>query len=103
MLGQFCPRDTCQVVLKDFDKIQHGQFLPSPIVPALKNFDNFQNVVLMTTANRDLCTSERLNHTSMRVEGAGSSSIGGSEGGGKGGGETYIYKYINRDLALWWW
>ena len=90
VLGQYCPRNTFQVVLRDFDKIQRGKFLPSPILHALKYFDNFQNVVLITTANRGLCTSKRSKQTSMRARGAGSGSIGGSEGGGEGGGELYI-------------
>ena len=91
VLGQFCPGDTCQVVLKDFDKIQRGKFLPSPILHALKYFDNFWNVVLINTANRGLSTSERSMQTSMRARRAGSGSIGSSEGDGEGGGESYIY------------
>ena len=91
VLGQSCPGDTCQAALSDFDKMQRAKFLPSPILHALKYFDNFYNVVLITTASRGLSTSERSTQPSIR--GAGSGSIGGSEGDGEGGGESYIYIY----------
>ena len=46
------PRDTCQIVLRNFDKTKRGKFLMSPVLHALRYFDNFQNVILIITADQ---------------------------------------------------
>ena len=47
------PRGICEVILRNFDKIQRGKYLMSPVFYALKHFDNFKKVILVFTANRD--------------------------------------------------
>ncbi len=44
-------RDTCQVILRNFDKTKRGKFLMSPVLHALRYFDNFKNVILIVTAD----------------------------------------------------
>ncbi len=46
------PRDTCQIILRDFDKTKRGKFLMSPVLHALRYFDNFKNVILIITADQ---------------------------------------------------
>ena len=46
------PRDTCQIVLRNFDKTKRGKFLMNPVLHALRYFDNFQNVILIITADQ---------------------------------------------------
>ena len=47
------PRGTCEVTLRNFDKIPRGKYLMNPVFFALKYFDNFHKVILIITANRD--------------------------------------------------
>ena len=47
------PRGTCEVILRNFDKIERGTHLMKPVFYALKRSDNFKKVILVITANRD--------------------------------------------------
>ena len=44
------PRDTCQIILRNFDKAKRGKFLMSPVLHAMRYFDNFRTVILIITA-----------------------------------------------------
>ena len=46
------PRGTCEVILRNFDNIPRGKYLMSPVLYALKYFDNFHKVNLIITANQ---------------------------------------------------
>ena len=51
--ASLAPRGTCEVILRNFDKLQRGKYLMNPVFYALKYFDNFEKVILVITANRD--------------------------------------------------
>ena len=67
-LHSVAPRDTCEIVLRNFDKTKRGKFLMSPVLYPLRYFDSFKNVVLIITADitreawldraRDFCKEE---------------------------------------------
>ena len=46
------PRGTCEVILRDFDKLERGKQQIIPVFAALKYFANFNRVILTVTANR---------------------------------------------------
>ena len=46
------PRGTCEITLRNFDKLQRGKHLMNPLFIALKHFSNFQKVILVITADR---------------------------------------------------
>lgn len=46
------PRNTCQIVLRNFDKTKRGKFLMSPVLHAMRYFDNFKTVILIITADQ---------------------------------------------------
>ena len=46
------PRDTCQIILRNFDQMKHGKFSMSLVLHALKYFDNFKIVILIITASQ---------------------------------------------------
>ena len=58
MIGPFMktasvgPRGTCEVIIRDFDKLEHGKQQIKPVFSALKYLDHFNKVILTITANR---------------------------------------------------
>ena len=46
------PRGTCEITLRNFDKVDRGRMLMNPLFIALKHFSNFQKVILVITADR---------------------------------------------------
>ena len=95
-----CPRDICQVILRRFDKIRGRRFPMSPVLHALKYFDNFNKVILTITAKRGLCTSERFKRRSTRQDEFALTWLVVRRLSVR---VVVVYIYINRCLALWWW
>ena len=46
------PRDTCQIILRNFDQMNRGKISMSLVLHALKYFDNFKNVTLKIIASQ---------------------------------------------------
>ena len=50
-LHSVAPKDTCEIVLRNFDKTKRGKFLMSPVLYPLRYFDSFKNIILIITAD----------------------------------------------------